>query len=287
MPNRLEAIDTASRQDLARKLGLDDIDFHLQAKFHVGTERLEAFELLLRGKEGGSFVPPWSIVDRVRDAGIEMDFATTMTNRAVQIARTLHAESVRVPVAINIDEPDSRIPGLFEAMAAIIMGHNAEDHIEIELTERDRHPDLEHVRERLRCFTDRGIRLWLDDTIIGGAQAALCCDKVRAKEDCARLHCLPLHGMKIDRSVLGEPGEEDMHKESAEAALRQSMHCASVHRVSQIVAEGVETEAHLAWCQDHGIRTVQGYLLHRPETLEAAVRTFSEKQGKTRREAMG
>ncbi|CUW41969.1 protein of unknown function (Diguanylate phosphodiesterase, EAL domain 15-259) (plasmid) [Magnetospirillum sp. XM-1] len=269
MPDRLAALDERNRQALARSLGLEMLDFHLQAKVRIGDARLDSFELLLRGSDSSGLVGPMSIIDRVkeREAGTRLDFAEIMTCRALVISRELRMRRQPVPVAINIDETDLIIEDLPEAMLRLIEERAPDERaIELEITERDRIGDPHRIAAILAPFAEKGIRMALDDAGFGESYEG-------GGEDLRRIHALPVQSIKLDRGVLfGD--DHSSSKKKAGRAFRHARHIARQYGIEHIVAEGIETETHLAWCREHGIPIAQGYRFHKPEALDAALVRF-------------
>lgn len=256
---------------MASSLNLLTLDLHLQAKVHVGTARLEAFELLLRGADDNGPVSPMLVLERMRGSGKVLDFNLTMAARALQISQTLYAKGPRVPVAFNIDEVDLLIDGLPEAILDLVERRApSEKAVEIEITEHDRHHDAEAIGLLLQPFAERQMKIWIDDSVIGG-------NNRRGADDLRRMHALPINGIKIDRSLIIGANRNDSSVEVGEKAARAFRHTkyvAKQHGIEHLVVEGIETEQQLAWCRENDIPTVQGFRFHRPEGLEEAMLRF-------------
>lgn len=73
------------------------------------------------------------------------------------------------------------------------------------------------------------------------------------------LALFPWDYLKIDRRFLGRAASEPRHRRLLES-IRDYAHGLD----SRVVAEGIETDRHLALCAELGIRLGQGYLLARP-----------------------
>lgn len=271
MPDRLAVLDEQARKRLAGSLGLEMLDLHLQAKVRIGDARLDSFELLLRGADASGLVDPMRIIGKVRERTIQtrLDFAEIMTCRALVISRSLRARRQPVPVAINVDETDLIIGDLPEAMLRLIEERAPDRNaIELEITEHDRIGDPQRIASILAPFAELGIRMSLDDAGIGETYEG-------GGEDLRRIHALPVQGIKLDRGVLfGDPSDPASSKRKAGRAFRHAKHIARQYGIEDIVAEGIETEAHLAWCREHAIPIAQGYRFHKPEALDAALIRF-------------
>jgi EAL domain-containing protein (putative c-di-GMP-specific phosphodiesterase class I) len=91
-----------------------------------------------------------------------------------------------------------------------------------------------------------GVRLVLDDFGTGWSSLGY-------------LKRFPLDGLKIDREFVDGLGTEpeDTAIVSAVLSMARALEL-------EVVAEGVETDAQLAWLREHGCGFAQGYLLGRP-----------------------
>ena len=81
------------------------------------------------------------------------------------------------------------------------------------------------------------------------------------------LHAFPFGKIKIDRAFIGNV-EHNHHSMAIVRAIITLGHSLDV----PILAEGVETEAQLAFLAQEGCDEVQGYLTGRPRSIESYAR---------------
>jgi ammonium transporter, Amt family len=106
--------------------------------------------------------------------------------------------------------------------------------------------DMSHLVELAEC----GIRFAIDD--FGTGYSSL-----------AYLNRFPVDRIKIDRSFIAEIG----HSAHAETIIRTIIQLG--HDLGKLVlAEGVETEAQLAFLRSAGCDQAQGFLLGRPQPAD-------------------
>jgi diguanylate cyclase (GGDEF)-like protein len=114
------------------------------------------------------------------------------------------------------------------------------------------------TRRVFRQLESLGVRLAIDD--FGTGYSAL-----------SRLHGLPVHTLKIDKSFVAR-----IHSETDDEPLVAAM-IAMAHALRlEVVAEGVETPAQRAFLERHGCDLAQGYLFARPVEAEVIERLLGD-----------
>ena len=119
----------------------------------------------------------------------------------------------------------------------------------LELTESVVLEDLEEVVARIRRLRSRGVHFSLDD--FGTGYSSL-----------SYLKRLPLDELKIDTSFV-----QDIATDPSDAAIVRTILAMGQSMRIDVIAEGVETSAQLAFLRDNGCDLFQGYLFARPMGL--------------------
>jgi diguanylate cyclase (GGDEF)-like protein len=122
----------------------------------------------------------------------------------------------------------------------------APERLVVELTEREAVEDLDRLRTALAVLRRYGVRIAADDVGAGNAGLRL-------------LSELTFDVMKIDLSLVRAGVETD-----PSGAVLRALRELARGRGQTIVAEGVETAAHLESVRSLGFDAAQGYLLKRP-----------------------
>jgi diguanylate cyclase (GGDEF)-like protein len=159
-----------------------------------------------------------------------------------------------IPVAVNIsaysfqrrDFPDT-ISALLErtGLDAACLELEIIESIALELPER--------AIVSIDCLRDLGVRVMLDDFGTGFSSLK-------------HLRQLPFDGIKIDRSFV-----VDVLIDPRDAAIVRAM-LALAHSLGlEVVAEGIETAAQLAWFQSAGCDRLQGFHFHRSMDQESVI----------------
>ena len=120
----------------------------------------------------------------------------------------------------------------------------------LEVTEHSSVNDYAQVVKALEALRRRGLRLAVDDA---GARFASFRHILELKPDV----------IKLDTSLIRQIDTDTGHRALAAALVRFAQETRS-----QVVAEGVETEAELAILRELSVDKVQGYLLGRPAPIE-------------------
>jgi EAL domain-containing protein (putative c-di-GMP-specific phosphodiesterase class I) len=122
--------------------------------------------------------------------------------------------------------------------------------LSLEITESALMEDPETALAHLARLAALGVRLSVDD--YGAGQASL-----------AYVKTLPIHELKIDRMFV-----RSLASSPKDAAIVQSTVALGHALGLAVVAEGVETEADLAWLRQTGCDIAQGYWLAKPMPVE-------------------
>ena len=139
-------------------------------------------------------------------------------------------------------------------------------YLRLELTESAIMADVPRAKLTLQKLSELGVRLSIDD--FGTGYSSL-----------SELRWLPLHALKIDQSFV-----RDLPKDKDAAAIALAI-IAMAHSLGiAVVAEGVETEAQLAFLKDHHCDEVQGYLVSRPVPAPQLVQFLENASLRTRRD---
>lgn len=157
------------------------------------------------------------------------------------------AELPPVRVSINVSSLQFRQADLARKITTIIYETKADpEYLQLELTETMLMTDSQHTAVMLRQLKDLGVQLALDD--FGTGYSSL-----------AYLRKFPINTLKIDIAFIKDikPGSEEATITGAIIALGRALKL-------RVLAEGVETEAQLAFLRGRGCDEFQGYLFSRP-----------------------
>jgi diguanylate cyclase len=159
-----------------------------------------------------------------------------------------------VPVAVNVSAVQFRSDG-FGAQVCEILAETglAPDLLELELTETMLFSNVAAVHECVRDLQAAGIRIAIDD--FGTGYSSLGYPKQ-----------FRVNKLKIDRSFIRDiPGDHD------DEVITQAIIGMARSLKLTVIAEGVETDAQMAFLKDHGCDQIQGYWFSRPASPDEIV----------------
>ena len=239
-------------KELARALNREQLVLHFQPQVDVATRRIIGAEALVRWMHPDrGLLMPGAFLEFVESAGLMARLGGWVLQQACAQAT---AWPGGIAVSVNVAPAQWRAGQDLAAQVgqALAAGGLPPGRLKLEITE-DALVAGEEARSlsALRRLRSMGVRVSMDD--FGTGHSGL-----------SRLRRMPVDEVKMDRSfVTGigrDPGDEAIAR--AVVSLAQSLG-------HQVIAEGVETEAQLAFLQSIGCGMAQGYLFSRPLDSEA------------------
>ena len=232
----------------------DEFILHYQPKVNLRTGRISGLEALLRWQPAGrALVPPGDFVPLLEDTGLIVPIGEWVIAKVCGQIRSWQADGlVPPPVAVNLSARQFRQDDLVASIAAILNYSGIDPELlELELTESSLMSNSEAAVLALRQIKALGVRLSLDD--FGTGYSSL-----------AYLKRFPLDALKIDREFIRDvgTGSDDGTIALAIINLARSLRL-------RVIAEGVESEAQLAFLRVNGCDEIQGYYFSRPLPVDA------------------
>ena len=162
-----------------------------------------------------------------------------------------HARTRDLSIAINVSAQQFAMPDFVGQVAAMLRKHRVDPvRLKLELTESVVLDDVQGTVEVMHALKGLGVGLSMDD--FGTGYSSL-----------SYLKLLPLDQLKIDQSFV-----RDITSDPNDAVLVQTIIDMARNFRLNVIAEGVETEAQLAFLKQHGCMAYQGYLFSKPVPLE-------------------
>src|SRR6185436_8784817 len=200
-------------------------------------------------------VPPQRFVAVAEECGLIGKLTERILSQACQQLQRWHASTGKpqLRMQVNLSGIDLCHGTLALQVSSLLRAHAIEaSHLTLEITESKLMTQLERALETLTQLRDIGVGISVDD--FGTGYSSL-----------SYLSTLPITSLKIDRSFV-----QRLDDDAKDAEVVRAVITLGVALGKTVIAEGIETPAHLAQLRSLGCGLGQGYLLARPLPPEAA-----------------
>ena len=234
----------------AIRKALKDNEFFLQyqPKIDVHSQRLISVEALLRWKhpERG-LIPPVEFIGVAEETGLIVQMGEWVLEQACdQALRWKNAGFAPCRIAVNVSANEFSLALPARVAAALHKRKLEAEWLELEITESMLMQSSDTVISIMDQIVRLGVRLSLDD--FGTGYSSL-----------SYLKRFPIHTLKIDSSfVRGIPDD------ASDRAIANAIISMAKQLNYKVIAEGVETDAQLAFLKQAGCDDMQGYLFSYP-----------------------
>ena len=247
--------------ELRGALQRDEFVLHYQPKVSLSTGKISGLEALLRWKPAGrALVSPAEFIPLLEDTGLIVPIGKwVIATVCAQVRRWQSAGLAPPPVAVNLSARQFQQDDVAASIAALLAASGMDPALlEIELTESILMSDAESAVQALQKIKALGVGLSLDD--FGTGYSSL-----------AYLRRFPLDALKIDRAFIRDVGTDADDGTIARAIINLA---ASLRL--KVIAEGVETEAQIAFLHTHGCDEMQGFYFSRPLPVDEMARLLRD-----------
>ncbi len=249
--------------DLRNALERDEFVLHYQPQVDLHTGRIVGMEALLRWQHPVfGMVQPARFIQLAEEMGLIVPIG-------LWVVRTACCQSIawqqiglgQMRIAVNLSARQFYQQDLVDSIVQILGETGLAPHLlELELTESMMMNDVEQAVDILRSLKAIGVHLSIDD--FGTGYSSL-----------SYLKRFPIDLLKIDQSFV-----RDITVDPDDAVIVLSIISLAHSLRLTVIAEGVETEAQLAYLRRHGCDCMQGYYFSHP--LSAADCEQLLRQGK-------
>lgn len=254
MDARLRArVDT--EQDLRLAIANKELVLHYQPRVSLKTGQVLGFEALVRWnhpREG--LVGPDRFICVAEDTGLIVALGDWVLKEACSRARAWQDAGLpELKMAVNLSARQFRDPRLIESVKHALSETRLPAHcLELEITESTVMHDTQKAISTLHTLKKLGITLSVDD--FGTGYSSL-----------SYLKLFPIDVLKVDRSFVN-----DITTDADDAAIVRATVNLAHSLELEVVAEGVEDLAQLAFLKYIGCDELQGYYFSRPLPQEEA-----------------
>jgi diguanylate cyclase (GGDEF)-like protein/PAS domain S-box-containing protein len=246
----IRAVERQSiEESLRRALERQEFALHYQPKINLSTGEIAGAEALLRWTHPvRGPVSPAQFIPVAEDCGLIQPIGNWVLREACQQARVwLEAGLPLETMAVNISAVQLRDENFLDRIFAILRDTALDPKfLELELTESVLMKHAESTESILKTLRSRGVQIAVDD--FGTGYSSL-----------SYLRKFPIDALKIDQSFVRQitTAPDETTIVTAMISMGRSLKL-------QVVAEGVETQAEMAFLQAHQCDQAQGYYFSRP-----------------------
>lgn len=248
---------------LRRALEQHEFALYFQPQIEIATGRIIGMEALIRwfSPELG-MVAPVDFIPLAEETGLIVPIGAWVLREACAQARFWRENGFSIRVAVNLssrqfhqvhNHPQYRHPLLDAVMNALDETGLPPDLLELEITEGILMQRLDSTMEILNTLKCKGVRLSVDD--FGTGYLSL-----------SYLKRFPIDTLKIDRSFVN-----DITTDPSDKAIVAAITAMSQQLKLEVVAEGVETEAQLAFLRELHCHAFQGFYFSKPLPADEAL----------------
>lgn len=248
MQNR-EVLRLELDQDLSQALANNEFVLHYQPQLNLDTGEITSVEALIRWQHPRrGLLPPGEFIPLAEESGRITEIGQWVVRAACrQLASWHNTPCEHLRIAVNLSGRELDDDALIDDIQATLAAEGISPaQLEVELTEEIFIQNIEHNLNQLQRLNNLGINLAIDDFGVGYSSLAY-------------LRDFPVSSLKIDRSFITNVTERHDNAVITRAVINLA------HNLGiKVVAEGVETDAHLRFLTSHRCDFAQGYLISKP-----------------------
>ena len=237
--------------EIALRKAVENGEFvlHYQPKVHLASGRVTGMEALLRWERPGhGLVAPNEFIPTLEETGLVVTVGAWVIGEACrQVGAWLRSPAGAVQVSVNVSGRQFVEGDLHGDIAKGLAANTIpSDLLELELTETSLMANTDRTTSTLRELKALGVQVSIDD--FGTGYSSL-----------AYLRRFPIDKLKIDIAFI-----RDVTTNPDDAAIVLAIINMAHSLKLEVIAEGVETAAQLAYLRRHRCDHMQGYLFSRP-----------------------
>lgn len=239
------ALETSLRKAIFK----NEFVVYYQPKVDLISNRITSVEALVRWQHPTmGLLSPKDFIPLAEETGLIGAIGEWVLERSCRQARGWHTEGLGdIAVSVNLSPQQFRKGDVLEVVDRVLDLTELEPgKLELELTESLIMEDLDKNIQLLGQLRDRGVELSLDD--FGTGYSSL-----------NYLKRFPIDILKIDRTFV-----RDLDQNDDDAAITRAIIDMAHSLKMTVVAEGVETMAHLEILREMGCDIIQGFYISRP-----------------------
>lgn len=240
---------------LSEALKINEIGIALQPQVDLTHGGIVAAEVLARWRRpDGTSVPPDQFIPIAEANGDIFRLGMWVLELALKASAEIQRRTGRaLRLAVNLSPQQVARSHLAEEIVRLCEQYDVPPHlVELEITESVAMQGTDSIQHLAR-LRDAGFRIAIDDFGTGFSSLSY-------------LKALPIDMIKVDKSFVNEIGSVESESAVADMVIRLAQRLRL-----EVMAEGVETEDQVQWLRSRKCHIAQGFLFHRPMSLEALI----------------
>lgn len=239
----------ALEADLRRAIEHGQFVLHYQPHLDLRSGHLTGVEALVRWLHPQrGMIPPMDFIPMAEETGLIVPLGDWVLEAACRQLADWHAGGLaHIRMSVNLSAAQFADPGLAERISAVLARNGLPPQsLDLEITESMAMASPAETERIMRQIAAQGPSFSIDD--FGTGYSSL-----------AYLKRFPIRTLKIDRAFVKDIETDSNDADICEVSLLLA------HKLGlEVVAEGVETPAQLAFLQRFGCEKIQGYLVSKP-----------------------
>lgn len=243
-------IRAALESDLRQAIQQKQLHLYYQIQMDQNLNPLGAEALIRWIHPEKGMIPPGQFIPIAEESSLILEIGHWVLDYACrQLAIwSQDPQTHHLVLAVNVSAIQFKQINFIEQVKTAIHKHNiTPSRLKLELTESVALENLESVISKMQILREViGVQLSLDD--FGTGYSSL-----------SYLKLLPLHQIKIDQSFV-----KGIETDNSDEVMVSTIIELARNFGLEVIAEGVETDGHLAFLKKHGCKAYQGYLFSKP-----------------------
>jgi len=258
-PERDSGYDLTIATELREALRRDELILHYQPLVELEGGRIVGAEALLRWNHPvRGLIPPGQFLPVAERSGLIRPITAWVVERACEQAHRWHTGGHALHAAVNVPAAYWEPEAIRQTLATIDAFGLDAGRLTLEITEQAAMGDAAEDDATLALVHSSGLGLAIDD--FGTGYSSL-----------GRLRRIRPSLIKIDRSFVS-----DLPHDREAAVLVETMVTMAAKLGMTCLAEGIETDAQLAFLRESGCALGQGFLYSRPVDTDAFDRLLAD-----------